>query len=142
MKFPLRAIMWFALFAVSVSVSAQEENTSRDVLTLMDIFELEFASDPQISPDDRRVVYVRNAMDIMKDRKRSELWIVESNGTDHRKLTGGTTDESSPRWSPDGAKLIYISKEEGTTQIFLRWMDSGPPTVRESPPAGCSMTKT
>ena len=86
----------------------------------MDVFELEFASDPQISPDDRKVVYVRNSMDIMKDRKRSRLWIVEWNGTDHRKLTDGTTDESSPRWSPDGSKLLYVSKEEGTTQIFLR----------------------
>ena len=60
--------MWFALLANSVSVSAQEESApeksaqegkvSPGVLTLMDVFELEFASDPQISPDDRRVAYV------------------------------------------------------------------------------------
>ncbi len=125
MKNPLQAIVWFALFAISAPVSAQEENTSRDVLVLMDVFELEFASDPQISPDDRKVVYVRNSMDIMKDRNRSGLWIVDCNGIDHRKLTDGATDESSPRWSPDGSKLLYVSKEEGTTQIFLRWMDTG-----------------
>ncbi len=125
MKFPFTAIVWFALCAVSVSVAAQEKNPSGDLLTLMDVFEMEFASDPQISPDDRRVVYVRNSMDIMKDRKRSALWIVDAAGVDHRKLTDGTTNESSPRWSPDGSKLLYVSKEEGTTQIFLRWMDTG-----------------
>ncbi|HIK91717.1 MAG TPA: S9 family peptidase [Planctomycetes bacterium] len=125
MKFPFTAIVWFALCAVSVSVAAQEKNPSGDLLTLMDVFEMEFASDPQISPDDRRVVYVRNSMDIMKDRKRSALWIVDAAGMDHRKLTDGTTNESSPRWSPDGSKLLYVSKEEGTTQIFLRWMDTG-----------------
>ncbi|MEO2016568.1 MAG: S9 family peptidase [Fuerstiella sp.] len=125
MKFSLTAIVWFAHCAVSVSGAAQENGASSNVLTLMDVFEMEFASDPQISPDDRRVVYVRNSMDIMKDRKRSALWIVDGQGADHRKLTDGTTNESSPRWSPDGSKLVYVSKEEGTTQIFLRWMDTG-----------------
>ncbi len=125
MKFSLTAIVWFAHCAVSVSGAAQENGASSNVLTLMDVFEMEFASDPQISPDDRRVVYVRNSMDIMKDRKRSALWIVDGQGADHRKLTDGTTNESSPRWSPDGSKLLYVSKEEGTTQIFLRWMDTG-----------------
>ncbi len=83
----------------------------------MDVFELEWASDPQISPDGTRVLYVRNSMDIMEDRSRSELWIVNCDGTDHRRLSGG----SSPRWSPDGSRLAYI--EDG--QIHLRWMDSG-----------------
>ncbi len=125
MKTPLRKVLCFSLLAISTPVSAQKGTTSPAALTLMDVFELEFASDPQISPDDQRVVYVRNSMDVMKDRKRSGLWIVDSNGIDHRKLTDGTTDESSPRWSPGGSKLLYVSKEEGTTQIFLRWMDTG-----------------
>src|SRR5438445_10431195 len=41
---------------------------------LIDLFELETASDPQISPDGTKVVFVRNFSDIMKDKKRSNLW--------------------------------------------------------------------
>ena len=83
----------------------------------MDVFHLEYAADPQISPDGSQVVYVRTSMDIMKDRKRSELWIVGADGSDHRRLAVG----SSPRWSPDGTRLAYTA----TGQIHLRWMDTG-----------------
>ncbi len=83
----------------------------------MDIFEIEFAVDPQIAPDGSQVVYQRNSMDIMRDRRRSELWIVNADGTGHRRLGAG----SSPRWSPGGERLAYIA----SGQIHLRWMDSG-----------------
>lgn len=92
---------------------------------LRDVFRLEFASDPQISPDGTRVAYVRNAMDEFKDRRRSSLWVVGSEGTDHRPLGAGHENESSPRWSPDGRRLAYVSDEQGGTQIHCRWLDGG-----------------
>ena len=83
----------------------------------MDVFQLEFAVDPQISPDGDRVVYVRTSMDIMHDRQRTELWIVNADGTGHRRLAAGDL----PRWSPDGTRIAYVA--DG--QIQLRWMDTG-----------------
>ena len=83
----------------------------------MDVFALEFAADPQISPDGSQVVYVRNSMDIMRDRRRSELWIVNVDGSGHRRLGEG----GSPRWSPDGTRIAYTAGG----QIHLRWMDTG-----------------
>ena len=96
---------------------------------MMDVFQLEFASDPQISPDGRHIVYERNSMDIMEDRRRTELWTLDADGSNHRKLTSRSVGESSPRWSPDGSMLAYLSKEEGKTQIFVRWMDAGQSAV-------------
>ncbi len=83
----------------------------------MDVFQLEYAADPQISPDGGQVVYVRTSMDIMRDRKRAELWTINFDGTGHRRLDAG----SSPRWSPDGTRIAYTA--DG--QIHLRWMDTG-----------------
>lgn len=83
----------------------------------MDVFEIEFPMDPQISPDGRRVAYQRTSMDRMRDRQRSELWIVDADGSGHRRLAAGR----SPRWSPDGERLAYLA--EG--QIRVRWMDTG-----------------
>ncbi|HUP50728.1 MAG TPA: S9 family peptidase [Thermoanaerobaculia bacterium] len=90
----------------------------------IEIFELEWASDPQISPDGRRIVYVRNFADIMKDRYRSNLWTINADGTEHRPLTTGNVSQSAPRWSPDGRRLLYTSSESGSSQLYVRF-DSG-----------------
>ena len=90
-----------------------------------DVFELEYASDPQIAPDGRQVVYVRNSMSLMQDRRRSSLWSVAADGGDHRKLTAGEGKESSPRWSPDGRRVAYVAAADAGSEIYVRWMDSG-----------------
>ena len=108
------------LFAATALFAADSSK-----LILMDEFQLELATDPQISPDGKRVVYVRQFADIMGDRRHSNLWIVNYDGTDHRPLTTGNFNDTSPRWSPDGTQLIYISNRDGSQQIYRRWMDTG-----------------
>jgi acylaminoacyl-peptidase len=94
-------------------------------IQLMDIFELEYASDPQVSADGQRIVYVRNFMDIQKDRRRSNLWVIDADGGNHRPLTSGPTNDRAPRWSPDGRRLLYLTGADGSTQLQCRWMDTG-----------------
>lgn len=116
--------MALCAFAVpAVQVQAQEREADR--FAPQDVFSLEWASDPQISPDGSRVVYVRNGFDVMKDASRSALWIVDSDGTRHRALTTGAGSAFSPRWSPDGSRLAYVSTEAGSPQVWIRWMDDG-----------------
>ncbi|MGD8441045.1 MAG: S9 family peptidase [Holophagae bacterium] len=95
------------------------------IFSLADVFQLEYAADPQISPDGTRIVYVRTFMDIMTDRRRSNLWIIDVDGSNHRPLTTGSENHHSPRWSPDGTRLIYLSGEEQAAQVYCRWMDTG-----------------
>lgn len=99
--------------------------TAQNHLELEDIFELENINDPRISPDGESIVYRRDAKDIMTDGTRSQLWIVNYDGTNNRPLTDGLKNDYHPRWSPDGKKLIYTSNRNGKPQLFLRWMDSG-----------------
>ncbi len=91
----------------------------------LDVFELEWASDPRISPDGERIVYVRNSMDVMTDRTRGRLWSLDIDGGNHRPLTSGDVGEGSPRWSPDGTRLLYVAGDEGTPQLWVRYMDTG-----------------
>lgn len=92
---------------------------------MLDIFNLEFVSDPQISPDGSKVIYVRNFKDVMTDRNLSNLWIASFDGSMNRPLTTGNQNDRSPRWSNDGSKLVYISNKSGESELYLRWMDSG-----------------
>ncbi|MEP7336350.1 MAG: S9 family peptidase, partial [Acidobacteriota bacterium] len=112
------------LFAFVIVAQGQPERLATR-LTINDVFNLELAADPQISPDGKRVVYVRQFADVMTDRRCSNLWIVNVDGTDHRPLTTGNFNDTAPRWSPDGTQLIYISNREGSAQIYRRWMDTG-----------------
>jgi len=96
------------------------------IFTGRDLFDLSAASDPQISPDGRTVAYVRRSADIMTDKARSSVWLINVATSEQRPLAAGTGDHFSPRWSPDGRRLAYVSTAEGgSPQLFVRWMDSG-----------------
>jgi dipeptidyl aminopeptidase/acylaminoacyl peptidase len=98
-------------------------------LTVEDIFNLEEVSDPQISPDGKQIVYVRRFVDIMTDKRYSNIRIINFDGTGHRPLTGGKFNDSSPCWSADGRQLIYVSNKDGSAQVYKRWMDTGQTVV-------------
>jgi len=115
----LIAVLGFA--SAPVSVSADDHH-----FTSEDVFELEVASGPRVSPDGKHVIYVRRSNDIMADRTRSNIWIAAADGSDHRPLLSGKSNFYSPRWSPDGSRIAYVSNTEGgTPQLYVRWMDTG-----------------
>src|SRR5215469_9860856 len=137
--FSSRLRFWFLLAYAAAATFAATAQAKRPGLKAEDIFNLQTASDPQISPDGQRIVYVRGFADIMTDRRHANLWIINADGSNHRPLTSGLSNDSSPRWSPDGTRIAYISGEDGHSQIFVRWMDTGQTariTALESAPSG------
>jgi dipeptidyl aminopeptidase/acylaminoacyl peptidase len=91
-----------------------------------DLFGLEVASDPQISPDGSRIAYVRRSGDIMTDRMRPSIWLIDTRTGEQAPLVTGPGNHMSPRWSPDGTRVAYISTAEGgQAQLYVRWIGSG-----------------
>ena len=117
-------VLSLALLWSYTEAAAASDPLSRK-LELADVFGIEYATDPQISPDGARIVYERNFMDALKDRRRSNLWIVGADGSGHRPLTTGSENDGSPRWSPDGQRLAFVSGRDGSSQIYVRFMDTG-----------------
>ena len=91
----------------------------------LDVFELEYAVDPQIAPDASKVVYIRYSMDIMNDRKVGQLWMVNTDGTNHQKLLANDQSSYSPRWSPSGDRIAYITGSKQGSEIHIYWVNSG-----------------
>ncbi|OHT20710.1 alpha/beta hydrolase family protein [Edaphosphingomonas haloaromaticamans] len=122
----LRLAAATALALVSVpAISAPAEGPSR-LLQGSDLFSLEVATDPQIRPDGAMIAYVRRSNDVMTDRARATIWLVDAKTGAQTPLVAGTGSHSQPRWSPDGKRIAYVSTAEGgAAQLFVRWMDTG-----------------
>ncbi|MBN1225295.1 MAG: PD40 domain-containing protein, partial [Candidatus Aminicenantes bacterium] len=129
---------------VPVSQSYAADSQGRDLskfFTANDYFDFEWISDPRISPCGKKIVYVRNFADILSDQFYSNLWIVDFDGKENRPLTSGLSHDGSPRWSPDGSMIVYISDKDGKPQMYKRWMDTEQTVMLTNllfPPSGVS----
>ena len=113
------------LCVCSVLQSVQAASEKMEFFNSRDVFELEYATDPQVRPGGAQVAYVRRSNDIMTDRSRSNIWLVAPDGSEHRPLLSGIANFSSPRWSPDGERIAYLSNVDRGSQLYVRWMETG-----------------
>jgi len=77
-----------------------------------DLFRIRFVSDPQISPDGRRVAFVVTTLSEARDEYLSTIWMVGADGGEVRPFTRGPGRDTAPRWSPDGRWLAFVSERE------------------------------
>ena len=140
----LLVVVGLVFGSLALTGSPAQAQYAQDSLAfdLEHVFDLEYATDPQISPSGDRVVYARTFMDKMEDRRASRLWVVNADGSGHRPITAPETNASQPRWSPSGDRVAYVASTEGDgAELFVRWMDTGQTariTQLEESPSGLS----
>src|SRR5436190_3699069 len=88
--------------------------------TVDDLVRLERITDPQLSPDGRQLAFVQRQTDMDANKGRTSLWLLDlaPRRAAPRRLTGGKASDSSPRWSPDGRALYFISTRSGSGQVW------------------------
>jgi dipeptidyl aminopeptidase/acylaminoacyl peptidase len=85
-------------------------------------------SDPQVSPDGRRVAYVVRETDLEANRGRTEIWLGSADGSGAPVvLAAGAVGDHSPRWSPDGRTIYFLSRRSGSAQIWATSPEGGEP---------------
>ena len=115
----------FAATALAAPASAAPATGPDRYFTGSDLFNLEWASDPEISPDGRTIAYVRESNDIMTDKARPSIWLIDVATGGQRPLIDGPGAYFSPRWSPDGTRLAYVAAVDGSPQLYVRWIGTG-----------------
>jgi dipeptidyl aminopeptidase/acylaminoacyl peptidase len=96
-------------------------------ITAEDLTRFRVPSDPQMSPDGKRIAFVVKTMDTEKNRYFNHIHAVPADGSaPSRQWTHSVGSETMPRWSPDGKTLAFVSgREEKLTQIYLLPTDGG-----------------
>jgi dipeptidyl aminopeptidase/acylaminoacyl peptidase len=113
-----------ALVATSTATAAAQSSartSTRRALRAGDLFQLRGVNDPQISPDGAWVAYSVAAVDSAKDKSDTDIWMTSWDGAQSIRLTSSPEGESTPRWSPDGRYLAFVSsRQEGKGgQVWL-----------------------
>jgi dipeptidyl aminopeptidase/acylaminoacyl peptidase len=105
---------------VATDASAQS-TASRRPLRASDVYQLRSVNDPQLSPDGAWVAYSVATVDSAKDKSDADIWMTSWDGAQSIRLTSSPDGESSPRWSPDGRWLAFVSgRQEGKGgQVWL-----------------------
>ncbi len=99
-----------SLFILCISISVNAQN--KRPLNPSDIYKLQDVSDVQVSPDGNWVAYVVSTVDTAKDDRNDDIWMISWDGKGNVQLTNSPEDESSPKWSPDGKYLSFLSSRK------------------------------
>src|SRR4051812_23772735 len=103
-----KLVVVFLLLCVSVSTA----QTAKRSITDKDLFRFQWIGDPQVSPDNSRVVFAKVIVNAKRDGYETSLYTVPVAGNDQpQRLTSGKSD-SAPRWSPDGKWLAFSRSPE------------------------------
>jgi dipeptidyl aminopeptidase/acylaminoacyl peptidase len=137
MKRILKPSTLLLLFIISVSLQVQaSQQANKRGVTPEDYYAFQSLNDPHFSPNGEQVVYVVTAVDRRQNRRTSSIWVTAvDNQSAPRQLTAGNYSSNSPRWSPDGQSIAFISSRPGVNeasetvrpQVWLLAMNGGEP---------------
>ena len=116
----LFAVLIISLFAFAALVSAQERR-----FTIDDLLKVRRVGDPQVSPKSDFVAFTITDVDKVANKSTTQIYLVPLSGGEPRQLTNDEHSSASPRWSPDGDKLAFISARDGEDQIWTMDVSSG-----------------
>ena len=109
------------LFALAAIVPAGAQTTRRPIRP-NDIYRMRDVRDPQRSADGQWVAYTVTAADSAKDKNHTDLWMTRWDGAQTIQLTSGPESANTPRWSPDGRYLGFLSSRQDSNETTQLWL--------------------
>ena len=102
------------------AVTAQSQSTTGRPMKIDDLIGAVRVTDPQLAPDASRVAFVRTTTDLATGERNADIWTVTGDGSGRpTPLINGNKSDNTPRFSPDGKTLAFISTRDGAPQVFV-----------------------
>ncbi len=93
--------------------------------SIHDMLAMDRISDPQVSPKGNPVLFGVSVTDLAANKRRSDLWLVNMDGGELRRLTSHPDSDTQGRWSPDGKTVYFLSSRSGSSQVWRIAIDGG-----------------
>src|SRR5579871_1970721 len=109
------------VLACGISLSAPGLLAQRSPFTVESLLQIQRISEPALSPDGKQVAFTVQTVDMDKNSKSKQIWIVPLSGGTARPLTQALSDGANnerPRWAPNSRDLYFISDRAGSAQIW------------------------
>ncbi len=109
------------IFGISFLFCGLAAGQTRKPMSIVNLIEVPQMQEVQLSPDGSEVVFELARADWEKNERVSHLWRVDIDGGNPIQLTNGASGEKSPRWSPDGASIVFVAKrgKDEHEQLYL-----------------------
>ncbi len=114
--------IFLAIAASTLLTASLAAQTAKHTFSLDDVARMKNVSDPQVSPDGTWVAYTVRTPDLKEDRNTSDVWMTRWDGQESVRLTTSKESESSPRWSPDGKYLAFLSSRDDDNEVSQVWL--------------------
>ena len=101
-------------------MTGQPSTDTRRPMTPEDLFAFSIVSDPQPAPDGSSIAYVVTKLNQEADDYKAAIWLASTDGEAPVQLTNGASRDTSPRWSPDGATIAFVSNRPGTANATAK----------------------
>ena len=116
---------FFLLLSVAMITAAFAQ---KKPFAIEDLYKLKTVGDPQISPDGRRIAFTVTESNLAEGKSKSEIYLMDADGNNIRKVTDNPAADYHPRWSPDGKSLLFLSTRHEGPQAWLLPLSGGEPT--------------
>lgn len=116
------------VLAVVFAALAFPAHAQKQPFTIEALYKIKNVSDPQFSPDGDRVAFSVTSFNLEKGSSNSDIYIMDADGGNVRKMTSSDDADFHPRWSPDGKWLLFVSTREDGAQVWRMPMGGGEAT--------------
>ncbi|HMG32586.1 MAG TPA: S9 family peptidase [Blastocatellia bacterium] len=114
-----KVISLLVIFAVTATpLFAKEGQQVVKPFTIEELLKVRRVADPQLSPDGRWIAYTITDTDKSANNRSTQIYLMSVDGSDSRPLTTEKASSASPRWSPDGKRLAFVSARDGQSQVW------------------------